>query len=302
MFGLPRRDPKKQIRFRRPEFQEKLLRARRYQRPPAGWGFRSRLLSLLLGFLGLVVIYFLTLSQMFLVQEAVLPESSALTSQEVEGVFTSLGQERTYFIPRNHILVLNRQSLLRALQKEFPKVRQITAFARVLPNKLKIAIEERKPLYIWQSADNFYLLDQDGVVFQKINNYSAAAFSEILIVDRSQAEIKVGQELEVQKTLAFVAELKDRWPQEITETTLVSFSLPALKSSDLFLETAIGFGVYFDLERQVLPQLRNLSLVLSQEIKSETYTGLSYIDLRLPNTAYYCYQDAPCAIPSSPSP
>lgn len=283
----------REFRFRRPEFQEKLKRARGYQRKTAGV-FGSRFARFGILVVLLLAAYFLMVSGFFLVGDAVVT-SSSITSEQVNDVLAAMGRTRAYLIPQNHILILTRQSLLAAFQKELPQVRAVTSLRRIFPNRIEIAVEERQPSYIWQTGQNYYLLDQDGVVFQEVKNYQPSAFSEILITDRTTQAVRVGDQLEAAKVLEFIQHVKEIWPRLVPQADFVSFSIPSTKSPDIFARTNIGFEVDFDLERSAQVQLENLNLLLSREIKPETYTGLSYVDLRLPNIGYYCYQDAPCA-------
>lgn len=307
-FDLLRQVPNRRIRFRRPEFQEKLERARRFQRKAiplseglGEWvlqklGLRSRPSRLLSLILLLLIAYFLFISNLFLVKNAELL-SAEPSPEQVREVLKLLKWKRIYLVPSSHILILNQKMMLAALQQELPQVRTLTQFKKIFPDRVALAIEERKPLYVWQSGVNYYLLDQDGVVFQKVLNYDPATFFELLITDLTVTEVRIGQELDTKKILGFIEQLQALWPQKIQETNFLSFSVPSVRSPDIFVRTAIGFQVYFDLERSVNVQLTHLDRLLGQEIRPETYTGLSYIDLRLPNIAYYCYQDAPCAAP-----
>jgi hypothetical protein len=272
-------------RFRNPEFRQKLERARNYERNP---GFRKRLSRAVVLACALFVLYYLSVSQRFLITQT--------DSPEVADVLKRMQKERVfYLIPKNHFLVLTRNSLLAAMQKELPRVRSIKSFKKKLPNALALSIETREALYVWQTGPDFFLLDQDGVIFQKIAAFSPETFSQILVTDTSGAEAKAGDRLAIERDLEFIQQIKNNWANEINQTVFASFALPGLKSEDLILKTQTGYSVYFDLNRSPQTQLSNFHLILSQEIKPETYSGLSYIDLRLPTTAYYCYKDAPCA-------
>lgn len=223
--------------------------------------------------------------------------SEGPSSEQVSDVLKKMSQERIgYVIPGNHMAVLNRSRMLAALQKELPQVRQIKSFKRIYPNKLELVLEERQPFYVWQSGEEFFLLDQDGVIFRELTSYSPQTFSQILITDTSETEVQTGQELEIKKILAFVEEIKNNWALYIPQTSFVSFSISGIKSQDILARTATGYQVYFDMDRKAVKQLSNLKLILDGEINPETYSGLSYIDLRLATIAYYCYQDAPCAL------
>lgn len=312
MFDLKAGDPHKQLRFRRPEFQEKLARARRYQRKVVVGeeggrskffqkiGLRSNSSRIGAGIFLLLIAYFLFISRIFLVKHAEVV-ASGVGEAEVSEVLQRMEYQQIFLIPSNHILIFSQKRFLAALQKELPEIRRLSSFKRLFPDKVRVALEKREPLYVWQSGENYYLLDQDGVVFQKITNYQPAAFTQTLISDRTRREVKVGEELPIQTILHFVQETQRLWEKFVPQTSLVSFSVPGIKSLDIFAKTAIGFEVYFDLERKAETELKNLNLVLAQEIKAETYSGLSYIDLRLPTMVYYCYQDAPCALENESS-
>lgn len=287
-------DLRKQTRFRRPEFQEKLVRARNYQREPASGNFRFTWGRAIIIVLFLAIVYFLSLSGVFLVNDVRI-SGTDLPQEQIEDVFSKLSSRRWYVIPRNHILLLTKNNLLKVLQAELPQIRQITSIKRSLPNRLEIGIEIRKPMFVWQSDNDFFLLDQDGVIFQKITDYDPAVFSEALITDRTAGEIHIGEQLEIEKTLSFVEETNKLWPQYVSQANPVNFAVPGIKSPDIFVKMSLGFMVYFDLERRVDQQLKKLALVLNQKIPTETYPGLSYIDLRLSTLGYYCYKDALCA-------
>lgn len=301
-------------RFGKTDFQEKLARARRFQRKPRiepasryavflqKLGFHSRFTRTLAALLALIIVYYLTLSQYFLVKKVLLA-SDSLNPEQIEDVLKRMNHTRlAKIIPSNHIVFLQKKSLLESLQKDLPQVRDITAFKRVYPDQVELELEIREPIFVWQSGEDFYYLDQDATVFQKIPNYSPEVYAETLISDRISEPVKVGEELSPKRLFGFIKEIKNLWPEKISQTNLESFSVPGLESQDIFVKTVMGFQVYFDLERSAGKQIDILNLILSREIKPETYSGLSYIDLRLPTTAYYCYKDAPCASPAFSSP
>jgi len=296
----------RQRRFRRPEFQKKLRAARGFERrsEPRPQNIRGQLLRtiglhilwrqiLVVLVLGAAA-YFLTLSPVFLVSEVEV-ESGGFSATEVSRAIAGMGASRKYLIPTNHILIVNAESVLTALQEEFPQIRSVTSFSRSGWDRVKLGIEERKSSYVWQSAGEFFLLDQDGVIFQRVLNYDPTSFPETLLVDRSDRVMQIGGNVSAEKILQFVEKLKTLWSDVVTQITWRSFSFPGAASLDIAVRTSTGFQIYFDVERPATAQLRNLNLLLTREIKPETYTGLSYIDLRLPDVAYYCYLDAPCA-------
>ena len=283
---------RKTSRFRNPEFRDRVAKARQYERNP---NFRKRFKRAAIILAAFFVLYYLGVSSRFLVAKVESGDSN-LTAEQITDVLKRMQKQRIgYLVPKNHFLVLSKTSLLAALQQELPQVRSIQNFKKRFPDTLAVGIEERTPLYVWQTHANYFLLDQDGVIFQRIESFSPETFSQILITDQSGSAVKPGDQLGIQPILDFIVQIKNNWAASISQTAFVSFSAPGTKSQDLILNTSTGYSVLFDLTRSPQTQLSNLRLLLSQEIKPETYTGLSYIDLRLPTTAYYCYRDAPCA-------
>ncbi|KKW29463.1 MAG: hypothetical protein UY73_C0017G0005 [Parcubacteria group bacterium GW2011_GWA2_52_8] len=293
-------------RFRRPEFQQKLRAARSFERktPPRPTGFwqgllRSiglhtpwRQLSVLLGF-GIIA-YFSFFSSVFLISKVEVGEGG-FSAEQLSEIVAGMRDRRVYLVPSNHLLLINRDSVLRALQTEIPQIRSVTSFSRTGLGSIRLGLEERESKYVWQSGEDYFLLDQDGVVFQRVLNYDPPVYPELLLVDRSAQPVVVGDNVDAGRLMELVTELVALWPDVVAQTSYQSFSFPGVASLDIFVRTGIGFQVYIDVERSVTAQLRSLNLLLTREIKPETYAGLSYIDLRLPDVAYYCYKDAPCA-------
>lgn len=313
MIGFGKKNSfEKNQRFRRPEFQEKLAKARRFQRqrapvPPSFFsrliyrlGLGSRFVRYALLLVVLTLVYFLVISNVFRVETVVLL-SGDFSSEQVSEATSNLGKKRTLLIPQNHILLLSRAKFEAALRQELPSVRKVTQFRRVLPNKIETALEKRETKYIWQTGSDFYFLDQDGVVFQRLLSYEPAAYSEPLITDESQKNIVLGERLKAEKILAFAQEVREIWSNKISNSPIISYTVPTIVSSDVGVKTGSGFVVYFDLNRAARVQIENLAFILNSEIKPDAQAGLSYIDLRLPAVGYYCFRDAPCALGNATS-
>ena len=231
----------------------------------------------------------------FLVREIILVDGDSSNPEEIYTVLRKLEEEKIYLVPKNHILFLNKENVQKTIQKDQPQIKEITLFKRIFPNKLEFSVVRREPKYVWQSRDKYFLLDQEGVVFQELFNYDPAVYSETVISDQTGFKVNFGEDLGVSQTLDFIEKIKNDWAQVVPQTPYIGFAVPGRRSPDIFVRTGYGFQVYFDLERSATAQLENLNLVLSQEINQATFSGLSYVDLRLSNVAYYCYRDAPCA-------
>src|SRR3989344_7818638 len=151
------RNKNKQSRFRKTEFQEKLERARGFQRKsssqPVVRSRKTRWLAIL--FL-ILIFYYLAISNRFLVQDTVLRDDS-LAQADVNRVLRAMAGSRVaLFVPSNHFLVFNQKRLLAAVQNEFPEIRSISYFHKVFPNRVEIGLEKRQALYVWKSGSEYY--------------------------------------------------------------------------------------------------------------------------------------------------
>lgn len=63
------------------------------------------------------------------------------------------------------ILAIDMQGLRKRLL-ELPEVRSV-AIRRVLPDEMRVVIQERKPIAIWQRAGKYAVIDRDGVVLNR---------------------------------------------------------------------------------------------------------------------------------------
>ncbi len=303
--------PEKLVRFRRPEFQEKLVRARRFARKsePVPESLGPRFLKaiglgktwvrLLLAAILLTALYFLLVSKVFLVTDALIL-SGGPPQDELQNALSKLSRQRVYLVPKNHLLIFNKTRALAALQADFPEIRSIESFQRIFPNKAILAITERRPQYIWKTGQDYFYLDQDGVAFQNIASFNAASQTEPVISDETASKVSLGLPFKARALFGFADNLRRVWPQQIFSTGFSEFSLAGVASTELKVKTTAGFVVYFDLGRDAEIQIKNLAYLLNSGIKPETIGGLSYIDLRLPNVGYYCFKDAPCALPLTP--
>lgn len=289
-------------RFRRPEFQEKLARARKFQRKsePASHVPRYRFALVTLAILCAALIYFFVISPFFLVKQITLIDNHNL-QPKISEIMQKLASERYYLVPKNHILLLTKSRVLQELQSEISEIKHLEYYKRIFPDQIAIKLEERKRQYIFSTHEKYYFLDQDGVAFEALLDYEAEINKVPLIIDESGFEINLGENLAISGVLNFLSSLMQDWPIQINGIKIMNFSLPSLEGSDLKVMTETGFVVYFDLKRDTSVQVKNLGYLLNSEIKSETHSGLSYIDMRLPNTGYYCFKDAPCALRNATS-
>lgn len=288
-------------RFRQSDFQGKLTRARKYQRKLEAntWQKLSIVGKFLILAFVLTGVYFFAISNFFLINSADLKETD-ITAEQVNDVLVKLSRKRLYYlIPSNHILVLNKSRLFSALQAELPEVKDITNVKRKFPNHLEFTAEKRSTQYIWKTGFNYYVIDQDGVVFRKIEQYAPELYAEKVITDKTGTQAIVGENLKIEPVLLFIKEIENNWGKYLDNTAVAEFFLPGKQGLDLILRTSSGFDIYFDLQQDPILQLGYIKLLFDQEISLSMQNNLKYI--RILDKAYFCLKGAPCAVDTTTS-
>jgi len=163
----------------------------------------------------------------------------------------------------NNIFLLNLGSLSKTILEKYPKIANIN-FKRKLPGSLTVQIEERKPAVLLSRKGDYFLVDKEGVAFEKIS----AIPPEMLVVKIKEFDSppSIDQMDEILK-------IKSNEIIAIKEILLVS-------NSRFNAKTQEGWEIYFNPKENLDWQLTELALVLKQKIPPNERKNLEYIDLR----------------------
>ncbi len=294
-------------RFRDRFFQSRVKEARNFHRPlgimPSGKNFAFgkaswfwKLLVFVILLCAVLAIYAIRFSSYFLVREVTVQGTDQVRPEVISDWMQEAENSRRWgIIPQNSWLILDRKNIERIILSHSPRILKVTNSKRSWPNKIEVVLEDRRPDVIWQSSGEYYYLSSDGVIFEQVlPDYATSTILYIKLRDISERPAQIGENLGVAEALKFLEVIRAEW-QNFIASPILDFKIPGRASPDLFLTATAGWTVYFDLKSDPLKQLTNLRGILSQEIPPDREKNLSYIDLRLPTIAYYCYRDEPCA-------
>ncbi|MFA5158372.1 MAG: FtsQ-type POTRA domain-containing protein [Patescibacteria group bacterium] len=226
------------------------------------WG--NLLILLILLSLG----WLLFCSRYFSVNEVIVEGNNLVSKEDIAG---AAGQG-------DNIFRYNVDQTKNKIISQFPIVEDVEIY-RGIPNALKIVVLERKPVLIWQAAENYYLMDELGFIDKQI---TAVDYTEFLHVsDHKNMKVIVGGRVVSPEFVSFIKEVSgkffDKTNSKVTgyyveETTL-----------DLYVLTDSGFYVKFDTTRNVdkqLEDLKNIIVAFRPNIHE-------YIDVRINGWVYY---------------
>lgn len=216
-------------------------------------------------------------------------------------------------IPKTNVLLFSKKSMNDYLVNQFPGVASVdTEFSS--PTMLSISITEKKPAYLWCTAQ-CYFVDDSGMVYQDSPMFTPGVFLEFLgttptatITDPSDPiRRRFASVTEFTKNISTVDDLST-YPMHIIALKYLSLadSTPELATGvgdialtvDQIKDSIIPSGVKILIlqTQDALTVARALDLVLSDKNFQNAFSAhpetLQYIDLRFPGKIYYKFQTA----------
>lgn len=208
-------------------------------------------------------------------------------------------------IPKNNPILLPEQEIIRSIINNFPKIKEVTLTKKFRDNALVINITEREAAAIWcraipeesvsissssagqllsqaPQAENCFFADASGFIFGEAPILSGGAVPTVY--EQTTLPINIKDEVSSPKTLEFILAVKKELAA--VNLNLTDFVIKSQSLGDLEILTPEGWIIYLDISHPPASQINALKRVLEEEIK-ENRNRLEYIDLRVPDRAYY---------------
>jgi len=211
-----------------------------------------------LGFLFLIALgalfYAVFFSSFFQIREIRISGNQGVPTEEIVSSFS-----------RGNILLVDTKEINRAILEKFPKIAKVNT-KRGFPDALIVQIEERKPVAVFSRDGDYFFIDIEGVIFEKISEKP----SNMLVIKSERDSI--GKEM-LDKILKINSKLKDDLGIPFEEILIVS-------DERLNVKTLDGWEIYFNPKGNLDWQLEELAIVLKERIPPKNRGNLKYIDLR----------------------
>ena len=259
------------------------------------------------------VFYFLFISPVLRGKEIKIGGNKIIPTQNIAVLASSLLEGKIWgFIPSSQMAAISLPEISRKLQKEFPEIRQAEV-KRILPDILEIRIIEKKPSSICceaevviqplmvdlmameistssasapkeqiPSAGDCFLSDEEGFLYRQSSEISTDFLPKFF--SKNGENYELGQKAVSSSTIVFAREFKEK--MENSKVEIVGFSFKDAENREMAAYAKQGWVIYLDLSRFVETQIRVIEALLADELKNSR-KNLEYIDLRIPNRAYY---------------
>jgi cell division septal protein FtsQ len=227
--------------------------------------------------------YLLFFHSFFQIKEIKISGNQKIQILDLEKEINSLTFKNFWKISTKSIFLISSKKIKTELSKKFPLIASINS-EKQFPDSLILEIEERKPIADFCFDSNCFLIDKNGIIFEKSDEVSK---NFIKIKNTQQKPVSsLGEKVIDENILNFVVEVKTKLKESLKidaeEFTIIS-------PERLNLKTSEGWEIFFDLKGDLTWQIEKLILVLESEIPPEKRGNLEYIDLRF-SRVYYKYR------------
>jgi len=225
--------------------------------------FRFFFLSFLFISLSSGAVYFVFFTDFLKIKEINVRNNKEIPSEEIKNAI----KDKIYL--SGNILFADIKGAVEEIQDNFPKVKNVS-INRILPDKISIQISERKPIATVFLDNDFYLIDKDGVVYEKTK---WGITPEIL---PNGVEITS----EIAGKLAMAIEKFQSLKIPLDNLFLASAYRANIKTNE-------GWEAFINLNENISWQMEKLETLLKEKIPPESRKNLKYIDLRFKKTYVY---------------
>lgn len=201
-----------------------------------------------------------------------------IEKETIEKIILNNINHKFLFFYFNNIFFLPQVSIRENLYSQFFNLEQIN-FQKQLPDKLIVEIKEKKPVAIIQQDNNFFYLDQNGIIFQKLStNHSS---SQLAIINSLKKDSLILGETIINKSLLdFIL----FGYQELQKINIVIKTILFDEDKITYI-TLNNWEIYFNAKQNLQQQWQKLVMVLA-DISNEQKKKLEYIDLRFDNFVF----------------
>ena len=246
-----------------------------------------KILRVIIAAIFFVVFYFFLYYPYFRIKSVVVIDHKIVNEERVEDIsWSTLNKMRYLIIPGKNIFVFDKQSIERNIAEQISEIDSVEII-RKFPDIIKVKVQEAAPAALWRSDDNYYYLDESGMVRGGINDVEFFSEENIFtIIDLNNKEVQLKENVVYAKHINFIRALYEKLPE--IKINIKEVALPSPLANEVHITTENDWRIFFTLERQLDQQITNLQLVFENEINNKlSEEELNYVDLRLESWVYY---------------
>ncbi len=179
---------------------------------------------------------------------------------------------------QDNLITFNSDALAAKLRASDPMISSV-AVRRQWPSGITLNVILKDPSIGWSSGNQSFDIDLDGTVIGAMPAGSALP----IVVDGSNLPVNPGQKVVSSKFVAYIQEIVPALTAAGVKVTQLQVKDTTL---DLYVTTDKGYYLILDTGRPASETISDLKQVITA-LAAQKRLPLEYIDLRIPNKAYY---------------
>lgn len=222
-------------------------------------------------------------SDMFLVQAITVVDARPHTIEQVK---TILEDKIDEVVVKRNIFFLQSDLLESAVLAELPQVRTIH-IVRKLPGTVKAIVQEKEPALLLLSDGQYYFVDDNGIPYEKARlDTLPGVVLPIVKNDNRETQVVLGVAAVEPSFVTFMRSVQEELPDRVG-AQVAEIHIPSLAAREVHYYLDNNWRILLDATRPFENQIKTLEQLLRETIKEEDQERLEYIDLRIPQRAYY---------------
>jgi cell division septal protein FtsQ len=227
--------------------------------------------------------WFVFFSDIFLVQAITVVDARDHTMKQVK---TILDDKIDEVVVKRNIFFLTSDLLESAVLAELPQVRTVH-IVRKLPGTVKAIVQEKEPALLLLSDGQYYFVDDNGIPYEEARlDTLPGVVLPIVKNDNRETRVVLGVAAVEPSFVTFMRSVQDKLPER-AGAEVAEIHIPSLAAREVHYYLNNNWRILFDATRPFDQQIETLEQLLREVIAEEDHERLEYIDLRIPQRAYY---------------
>lgn len=218
-----------------------------------------------------------------------------IVNQQNEAVSSFLRPEEVYQSAATTVLsssllnkakpTLNTDAVAAKLQEQFPEATDIAVTIPLLGRRPVVYMRIAEPIILLNSPSGSYVIDEKGRAIVLLRDApNAQALSLVTVDDQTGLDIQTGQQALSQNDVVFIQALRQQF--EASGLKVESMTLPPLAHELHVRIKDVPYAIKFNLVGDPREQAGTY-LAVKQKLEQDKVTPAEYIDVRVPERAYY---------------
>lgn len=244
---------------------------------------------LLLAVIGLplgLFTWLVTSTDIFTIQAITVVDARPHTTAAVRQLIEEEVHKTTSLFPKQSIFFIRPAGLETKIKTDIPQVRSVY-ISRQLPGTVKAVVQEKTPVLLLLSDTRYYFVDSDGIAYEEARlELLPGTVLPIVKNKDTSSSVKIGAPVVTTDFVQFVTRLQQELPDHVP-SHVAEIRIPSLAAREVTFRLTNNWDIRFDSTRSPETQLAILDKLLNNTIPEQEINSLEYIDLRIPNRAYY---------------